>query len=128
MPGHPIFLAEPVNLEYLAVYVEPINGYAYWRIPREGILDVTVGQNDYTKSAYEAAPVCNQALDPTFETLPGPAVWSSSDGAAWTVQRRVIGHVGGRAILQDTNTSMADFVRAWKTPGWTPDSLPGGTG
>jgi hypothetical protein len=125
LPGHPLFLAESIELEALPVWIEPVNGYGYWRIPRERIVDVSVGQFDYTKSNFEMISLCNQALDPTFETLPGPAVWSSSDGAAWTVQRRVIGHVGGRAILQDTNTSMADFVRAWKTPGWTADTLPG---
>ncbi|MFO8174099.1 MAG: hypothetical protein R6T96_07420 [Longimicrobiales bacterium] len=89
-------------------------------------MDVTIGRYDFTKRGIEFPPLCNQALHPAFETLPGPAVWASLDGASWTVQRRVIGHVGGRAILQDTNTSMADFVQAWKTPGWTADTMPGG--
>ena len=128
LTGDPLFLAGPVDLEGLPVWIEPVNGNPYWRIPRERIVDVSVGRYDYTKLGFEARPLCNQGLHPTFETLPGPAVWESSDGAPWTVQRRVIDHVGGRAILQDTNTSMADFVRGRKTPEWTPDILPGGAG
>ncbi len=85
---------------------------------------VTVNQNDFTKNAYEARPLCLQTVHQSFDMLPGPALWESSDGPAWTAQRRVLFTSDGRKVLQDTNTSMADFVRAWKTPGWVPDTLP----
>ncbi len=124
----PLFLSEPVDLASLPTRADPNKGFIHLRYPRDGIVDAVLVQYDFAKSSYEAAPFCSQALDPFFEALPGPAVWESSDGdgAAWTAQRRVIGHENGRPILQDTNTSMADFVRAWKTPGTTPDSGPGG--
>ena len=42
-----------------------------------------------------------------------------------SVQRRVLRVLpDGRKALLDTNTSMFDFVKAVRTPGWIPDSLP----
>lgn len=123
---YPLFLSDAVDVEALPVRSDPIGGRKYWRFPGDRIVDAVLMQWDFTKGSFQPSPFCNQALDPSFEALPGPALWSGSDGAAWTAQRRVIGHEGGRPILQDTNTSMADFVRALKTPGWTPDSVPGG--
>ena len=123
---YPLFLSERVDLAALPVRSDPIGGREYRRFPGSQIVDAVLMQWDFTKSSFSPSPFCNQALDPSFEALPGPALWSASDGAAWTAQRRAIGYEGGRPILQDTNTSMADFVRAWKTPGVTPASGPGG--
>ena len=126
MFGNPLFLSRPVDTESLPRLTESWSGRTYLRFPREEIIDVTIGAVDFTKSSFETAAPCSQAIDPHFETLPGPALWSASDGPAWTAQRRVLFTADGRKILQDTNTSMADFVRAWKTPGWIPDTIPDG--
>ncbi len=124
--GVPIFLSLPVDTESLPRLTEQWLGYTYARFPRESILDLVIPVYDYTKGVIELAPPCSQAIDPHFETLPGRALWESSDGPAWTAQRRVLITSDGRKSLQDTNTSMADFVRAWKTPGWIPDTIPEG--
>jgi hypothetical protein len=42
-----------------------------------------------------------------------------------SVQRRVLYVLpDGRKVLQDTDTSMEDFMKAVRSPGWIPDSLP----
>jgi hypothetical protein len=42
--------------------------------------------------------------------------------AGLSYQRRVLMVLpDGRKVLQDTNTSMFDFVKAPRTPGWIPD-------
>ena len=126
MAADPLFLAEPLDLESLPRMAETWLGYVFLKFPKESIVDVTMGMGDMTKNGFQAFPFCDMALHPGFETLPGPAVWDDSEGAAWTRQRRVLLSEDGRKILQDTNTSMADFVRAWKTPGEVPVSLTGG--
>jgi cytochrome P450 len=124
--GTPIFLSKPLDPESLPTQTEPWLGHKYARFPKEAVLDLVIGVYDGTKGVLKRSPLCPQAIDPHFETLPGPALWSASDGPAWTAQRRVLFTADGRKILQDTNTSMADFVRAWKTPGWIPDTIPEG--
>jgi hypothetical protein len=124
--GVPIFLSLPVDTESLPRQTEQWLGYTYARFPREAILDLVIPVHDYTKAVIQLAPPCSQPIDPHFEMLPGPALWESSDGPAWTAQRRVLITSDGRKSLQDTNTSMADFVRALKTPGWIPDTIPEG--
>lgn len=114
---YPIFLAAPTDTESLPTATEPLRGVVYHRFPISSVVDVAVMQWDYTKGGTTQPPFCSQVVTPDLEALPGPALWSSSDGAAWTGQRRLLGVEGGRGILQDTNSSMSDFVRAWKTPG-----------
>ncbi len=124
--GVPIFLSMPVDIESLPRQTEQVLGYSYVRFPREAVLDLVLPVYDYAKGIIDLSPLCSQAIDPHFEALPGPALWEASDGSSWTAQRRVLFTSDGRKILQDTNTSMADFVRAWKTPGWVPDTIPEG--
>lgn len=127
LTGDPLFLAGPIDVETLPRMSDAWSGRPWVRFPRAAIADVVIGVYDYARGVTAPPPRCSQAIDPHFETLPGPATWdTSSDGPAWTVQRRVLFTSDGRKILQDTNTSMADFVRAWKTPGWVPDSIGGG--
>lgn len=129
MTGTPLFLSLPVEIESLPRQTDAWSGRAWVRFPSRAILDASIGVSDWTKGVLEPIAFCSQAIDPHFETLPGPASSDhSSDSPAWTLQRRVLFTSDGRKILQDTNTSMADFVRAWKTPGWVPDSIGGGDG
>jgi hypothetical protein len=59
-----------------------------------------------------------------FDNLPGPASALVDYPGALSFQRRVLYVLpDGRKVLQDTDTSMEDFVKAVRTPGWIPDSL-----
>jgi hypothetical protein len=124
----PIYLASPVDLETLPRYVDPFSGQVYVRIPAESVLDATrPGILDFTKMGnYEAATACREDMNKAFERLAGPADDYVTD---WpnrvSYQRRVLRVLpNGRKLLQDTDTSMEDFVKAVWSPGWIPDSLP----
>src|SRR5574341_759073 len=121
----PEFLAEAVDLSSLPRYVEPIRGDVYVRIPRDAILDVWVGTSEVPEGVSVTSPPCLQATHRYFERRPGPAYVHAQFSTGISYQRRVLA-VGpdGRKHLQYTNTSMFDFVKAPRTPGWIPDSLP----
>ncbi len=121
----PEFLSEPVDLTVLPRYVDPYSGYTWVRIPAATILDAWVGVGDQSVYTY-TYPSCLEATHRYFERLPGPAGALADWHDGLSAQRRVLRILpDGRRILQDTNTSMADFVKALRTPGWIPDSLPG---
>lgn len=123
----PIFLASPVDLKGLPAWTQPYDGYRYVRIPAAAILDAVVPAYDFTRSSFEPTQRCLHSLNASFERLPGPALWSGSAEAAYSLQRRVLGDSPiGTPLLQDTNTSMADFVRAMVTPGTIKQVPPGG--
>jgi hypothetical protein len=99
----------------------------YLRVPGESIVDAVVGTYDLSYAGNETTELCLEALHANFERLPGPGLWPGANGNAdYSIQRRVLGVQDGQFLLQDTNTSMADFVRARGTPGWIQDTLPGG--
>ncbi len=117
--GLPSFLSESVDLGTLPRYVDPLRGDTWVRIPRGLVLDVWVGMMDWTTYSYQAVPPCLEATHRYFERLPGPADYLSDFYEALSFQRRVLTVLpDGRTVLQDTNTSMADFVKAVRTPGW----------
>ena len=121
----PLFLADPVDRDALASRVHPSNGARYLQIPAEKILDVVGGLHDFTNSGIQPTDLCLAAVNSAFERLPGPATLDGSDAAAFGIQRRVLGNSqSGVKLLQDTNTSMADFILAPGTPGWVPESTP----
>jgi hypothetical protein len=122
--GGPRFLSRPVDLATLPRYVDPFSGNTWVRIPRAQVLDASVRTVDWTTQNYEATPACLEELHRSFERLPGPA-WALGDfDEALSFQRRVLMVLpDGRKVLQDTETSMVDFVKAVWTPGWVPDSL-----
>ncbi len=123
----PEFLAEPVELGTLPRYVDPHSGYTWVRIPREAILDAWVGTSEVPAGVSVTSPPCLEATHRYFERLPGPTHVFGDFSKGISYQRRVLTVLpDGRKILQDTNTSMVDFVKAVRTPGWIPDSLPGG--
>ena len=126
--GQPFFMAMPVDLASLPRYLDPWDGTEWRRIPAAAVINVTVGVYDFSSSGFQAEPTCLRDIHEGFDRLPGPALADGSEGASYSAQRRLVVFEDGRRILQDTNTSMADFVRAWKTPGWVPDTIPeGGT-
>ena len=116
----PQFIATPTDPSALDRYTDPYTGQVWIRIPGENIIDATTGVIDYTKSGYVASPRCGQALHPAFERLPGPANSHEDFYAGLSAQRLVLRIDDGRVILRDTNTSMADFKKTERTPGWIP--------
>ena len=124
--GMPEFLSESVDLSVLPRYVDAHSGHTWVRIPAALILDVWVGAEDWTTTSYTPSPACLDATHRNFERLPGPAFAASDFERSLSYQRRVLLVLpDGRKVLQDTHTSMFDFVKAPRTPGWIPDSLPG---
>lgn len=124
-PPTPVYLSEPVDLSGLPRYVDPRTGRVFVRIPASHILDARAGVTDFTTYNYEPLfPPCLQDLHASFERLSGPAASFSDFDQGLSIQRRVL-HVrpDGRRVLQDTDTSMEDFVKAPRSPGWVPDSL-----
>ncbi|MDP2959548.1 MAG: hypothetical protein Q8N53_24220 [Longimicrobiales bacterium] len=122
----PVFLARPMELDGLPSWIHPYDGHRYIRIPADAVLDAMAPLYDFTRASYEPLERCLHALNPAFERLPGPALWSGSMEASYSLRRRVLGvSPDGRRLLQDTNTSMVDFVRAMGTPGWIPDAPDG---
>ena len=122
------FLANPVDLTTLPRYVDPHSGDVYVRVPRAVILDDWATWVDWTKENFQPEPPCLEVANQVFERLPGPAyaiVPVDDPDNGLSVQRRVLRVLpDGRRVLLDTNTSMFDFVKAVRTPGWIPDSLP----
>ena len=79
---------------------------------------------DYTETSFQGSPTCLDDLHRAFERLPGPAWLIADVEQRLSRQRRVLYILpDGRKVLQDTDTSMEDFVKAVRTPGWIPDSL-----
>ncbi|HYT82689.1 MAG TPA: hypothetical protein VEK86_04515 [Gemmatimonadales bacterium] len=120
--GAPEFLSEPVDLTTLPRYVDPHSGSAWVRIPRASLLDTWVNTIDWTTFSYVATPACLEDMHRSFERLAGPAsFWQIDLSQGLSHQRRVLTVLpDGRKILQDANTSMVDFVKAPRTPGWIP--------
>ncbi|UCG88273.1 MAG: hypothetical protein JSW71_06940 [Gemmatimonadota bacterium] len=112
----PLFLANPVDWETLPRYMEVIAGRVSVRIPRAVILDTWAGPVSYTP--------CLTVTHRLFERLPGPPSGHGDFDNGLSAQRRILYVLpDGRKVLQDTETSMVDFVKAPRSPGWIPDSL-----
>jgi hypothetical protein len=131
MPHHwptgqmPLILSEPVDLATLPRHVDPVSGYPWVRIPAASVLDAWVDVIDWTTYNYSTSLSCLEDLHRSFERLAGPAQMLSDFEQSLSYQRRVVGTLpDGRKLLQDTDTSMEDFVKAQRTPGWIPDSAP----
>jgi hypothetical protein len=130
MPGGPgfampAFLANPVDLQSLPRRIEPYSGHVFVRLPRAQILDAASATYEAVPG-FDEVPPCLDDLHRAFERLPGGGLKLPSDfQEGRSLQRRVLLVLpDGRKLLQDTNTSMFDFVKAPRTPGWIPDSLP----
>ena len=130
MPHHwpteqmPLILSEPVDLATLPRYIDPVSGNPWVRIPGAAVLDAWVNIVDWTTFNYSTSLSCLEDLHRSFERLAGPAQMLSDFEQSLSFQRRVLYVLpDGRKVLQDTDTSMEDFVKAVRTPGWIPDSL-----
>ena len=123
-PTQPQFLSDTVDLTTLPRYVDPYSGDVWVRIPKPLVLDATASAADETTypPAGPGSAWCAQALDQQFERLPGPAEAFGDTDDGLSMRRRVLTVLpDGRKLLQDANTSMFDFVKAPRTPGWIPD-------
>jgi hypothetical protein len=118
------FLSKAVDVDALERRMVPLWGdREFARFPREAILDVLATTPDNARSE-QLYPRCDEWVHRDFDRLEGGGTRSGED-LEYSVQRVVIGYTqGGRAILQDTNTSAVDLIRALYTPG----TLPGNRG
>ncbi|MGD2216062.1 MAG: DUF4876 domain-containing protein [Gemmatimonadales bacterium] len=123
--GKTLFLSQPVDIETLprAWPWAPDFDIEYARFPREALLDVLATQvNDALHE--QNYRYCLQQVHRNFDRLAGGFIKHSHD-LEYSVQCLVIDSTpDGRAILQDTNTSAVDLVRALYTVG----TLPGNVG
>ncbi|MGD2154517.1 MAG: DUF4876 domain-containing protein [Gemmatimonadales bacterium] len=110
------FLSEPVDIETLprASPWAPLYVHEYVRFPREALLDVLAAQDNdalHEQNYFH----CLQQVHRNFDRLAGGFTKGGVD-LEYSVQRLVIDYTpDGRAILQDTNTSAVDLVRALYT-------------
>lgn len=117
----PQFLSEPVDLATLPRYTDPYSGYVYVRIPRDLVLDASARAHDWSAESFQNATACLEDMHRGFERLPGPAGAPGDFYDGYSYQRRILMVLpDGRKVLQDTETSMADFVKAPRSPGWIP--------
>jgi hypothetical protein len=117
--GDTYFLSEPVDIETLprASWWDLI----YARFPHQKLLDVLATEvNDALHE--QNYPRCEVQVHRNFDRLAGGFIEHGED-LEYSVQRVVIDYTpDGRAILQDTNTSGLDLVRALYTLGTLPQA------
>jgi hypothetical protein len=116
------FLSEPVDVETLP-HIADEWGLLFARFPGETLLDVLATQ-EIDVLVERDYPPCSESVHRNFDRLAGGFIEHGED-LEYSVQRVVIDTTpDGRAILQDTNTSAVDLVRALYTVG----TLPGNGG
>jgi hypothetical protein len=124
--GDTYFLSEAVDVETLPRAWDEWgrNPFEIVRFPREALLDVlaTVANDLYSD---QLAPPCREgSVHRDFDRLAGGFTKTGGD-IEYSVQRIVLDYTpDGRAILQDTNTSGVDLIRALHTPGTLPQEQP----
>ncbi len=120
----PYFLSQPLDVETLPRVWDEGGRVAreYVRFPRDAVLDVIA--TDVNTAGDERTPPCDEDVHRNFDRLPGGFIDHGPD-FEYSVQRLVIDVTpDGRAILQDTNTSAVDLIRALYTPGTLPFGTP----
>ena len=123
MVGKPYFLSNPVDIEALPHQTDEggLVAREFVRFPREALLDVLATWSDAADIDQLIAPPCREAVHRNFDRLAGGFVEHGED-LEYSVQRLVIDTTpDGRAILQDSNTSAVDLVRALYTVGTLPE-------
>ncbi|MGD2152894.1 MAG: DUF4876 domain-containing protein [Gemmatimonadales bacterium] len=114
--GQLYFLCEAVDPESLPKALTPQRGYPLVRFPAGRLLDV-VATHHYDAYIEQRIPQCHPMVHPSFDQLEGGYVLPAID-VDFSIQRIVLGYTAdGRAILQDTNTSAIEFLRAHYTLG-----------
>lgn len=112
------FLAEPVDIAPLPALIRDDTGRDYIRLPADAIIDVISKVYLYPDLDI-ASPPCDPMINGRFDRYEA-AFDEIGAGVALTnvsYQRVVLRTEGGIRLLQDTNTSAADFVMAPHTPG-----------
>jgi hypothetical protein len=125
--GMTLFLSQPVDIESLprGWPYAPELATEYARFPREALLDVLATRDN--DALFEQNHLyCHEQVNRNFDRLAGGFIKHGED-LEYSVQRVVIDSTpDGRAILQDTNTSAVDLVRALYTVGTLPQPQLGG--
>jgi hypothetical protein len=124
--GDTYFLSEPVDVETLPRAWDEWGRtpYEYVRFPREALLDVLATDANSTWSDQNVPPCREGSVHRDFDRLAGGFTRTGGD-IEYSVQRIVLDYTpDGRAILQDTNTSGVDLVRALYNPGTLPQEQP----
>ena len=118
-------LTEPLEVENLPVVWRDFNGRAFFRVPKEQIIDAVALKRIWAPSDAEFVP-CVPMVQRDFDRYEGGFIdfgVSVSDAALRSLQRKVLRiSPDGRKILMNSNTSAVDFGigRVPRTPGWIP--------
>ncbi|MFQ5691031.1 MAG: hypothetical protein ACE5HQ_12255 [Gemmatimonadota bacterium] len=119
---HNFFLARPVDVAGLPHRVYHNSGAGdieFVRIPADALIDVVATAPNNALQERQFPPCPGARLPSEFDALEGGFTTGGVD-LLYSAQRIPIGTVDGRVILQDTNTSAVDFMRALYTPGRLP--------
>lgn len=116
-----LFLSEPIEVGALPITFRDVNGAGYVQIPANRLVDVTAFRAIWPDRDIERPP-CIPALHPSFDRYEGGLfeIGFGVEEPAESLQRVVLRYEDGRPVLQDTNTTAADFAFAPQTPGWIP--------
>lgn len=117
------FLAEPQDPRALPVVYRDMTGRPWVRIPGHTLTDVAALVLIWPDSERDFTP-CSPIVARPFDRYEGGFYPVGGTEPNLSFQRVVLRQEGGRAVLQDTNTSAADFVLADLTPGTQPPPRP----
>jgi len=116
--GPTYYLSDPVDVQSLPIAFRDHTGRGYVQLPADKILDAVSFSPIFVESNREFPP-CAPLINKQFDRYEN-AEEEFGDGIGvfnLSAQRIVLRDAGGRAILQNTNTTAADFVYAAHTPG-----------
>lgn len=121
MSNYAFFVAEPLDPHALPILFRDGNGRGLVRIPREALIDVATTATIFPDLDPDAFP-CIPAVHPDFDRYEGGfrVRHLGEVGPPESFQRRILRTVGGRAILQNANTSAVDLMMAPVSPGALP--------
>lgn len=112
-----VFIALRLNLAVLPRQREPQDGIEYARIPKDRILDAIALLSTFPFTQ----PLCPHLVHRNFDRHRARMMEGYNVGVSASVSRKVAyTRPDGRAILQHTRTSNADFFVGPRTPGWLP--------
>lgn len=117
--GGTIFLALPIGLDSLPRMRDPRNERRYWRFPAASILDFFTMVFDGPDSSGLGYKFCSPLAAPNFDREPGAFLHNDDlTDFRFSASRKRIGTTAdGRAILQHTHSSAADFTKGPLSPG-----------
>jgi len=114
-----MFLAQAVDVTSLVTALAP-GGGRWARIPADQIVDVVHSETVKLNAAppLMAQYYCHTWVNRAFDRLDALFYRSGDSDNITSLHRRILQHTtGGRAILQDVNTSFVDFSVATLSPG-----------